>query len=217
MFVLRMISAMVLLPLVILVILKSSAAQFYYLSGFIMLVVAWEWSQFVTTTLYKKLLFVFTCFVCMLASQYIFLKVILWVSVLFWCWCILAVVLYNRHVTLGLLRLPIFIAISGLFCIVACWQSIIYIQVIFHGKALLYALILVWLADSGAYAGGRLFGKRRLIPRVSPKKTIEGLATGLCVVAVFILIECYFHMFFSNKSYVVIYYFHDNCLFLYYW
>ncbi len=39
---------------------------------------------------------------------------------------------------------------------------------------LLAALTSMWLADTGAYTFGRLFGRHKLAPRLSPKKTWEG-------------------------------------------
>lgn len=44
---------------------------------------------------------------------------------------------------------------------------------------LLYALLIVWLTDTGAYIFGRLMGKHKLWPVISPNKTIEGFVGGL--------------------------------------
>jgi len=40
-------------------------------------------------------------------------------------------------------------------------------------------LLMVWASDVAAYFGGRAFGKRKLFPRISPKKTWEGAISGL--------------------------------------
>jgi phosphatidate cytidylyltransferase len=58
-----------------------------------------------------------------------------------------------------------------------------------HGKGvLLDVLVGTFVGDTAAYAGGRLFGRRQLAPRVSPGKTVEGLVCGMlgAVLAVFI-------------------------------
>jgi phosphatidate cytidylyltransferase len=58
-----------------------------------------------------------------------------------------------------------------------------------HGNGvLLDVLIGTFVGDTGAYIGGRLFGRRPLAPSVSPNKTVEGLFCGiiLAVLAVFI-------------------------------
>lgn len=62
---------------------------------------------------------------------------------------------------------------------------------------LLVALAIVWAGDTGAYFvgrrfGGKLFGDRRLAPRISPNKTIEGLLGGtVCAVAVALALSLY--------------------------
>ncbi len=45
--------------------------------------------------------------------------------------------------------------------------------------AVLWVLSTVWVTDSAAYFVGRAWGRHRLVPRLSPKKTWEGLAGGV--------------------------------------
>jgi phosphatidate cytidylyltransferase len=48
-----------------------------------------------------------------------------------------------------------------------------------HGGALLIdVLVATFLSDTAAYAAGRLFGSRKITPRISPNKTLEGLMGG---------------------------------------
>lgn len=46
---------------------------------------------------------------------------------------------------------------------------------------ILYALLIVWLTDTGAYLFGKSFGRRKLWPQISPNKTIEGSLGGTLV------------------------------------
>lgn len=46
-------------------------------------------------------------------------------------------------------------------------------------KLLLFFLASIWLGDSGAYYVGKNFGRHKMSPKISPKKTFEGLAGGI--------------------------------------
>jgi phosphatidate cytidylyltransferase len=49
-----------------------------------------------------------------------------------------------------------------------------------HGLGIVIdVLVGVFLGDTGAYLGGQMFGRRRLAPRISPGKTVEGLLIGM--------------------------------------
>jgi len=53
-----------------------------------------------------------------------------------------------------------------------------------HGVDLLiWAFIVTWATDIGAYFTGRAFGRRKLAPSISPGKTVEGLYGGIVAAA----------------------------------
>ncbi len=60
---------------------------------------------------------------------------------------------------------------------------------------LLLLFILIWAADVGAYVFGRLFGRHKLSPQISPGKTWEGLVGGQIVVIAAVLIATRFAWF----------------------
>ena len=52
----------------------------------------------------------------------------------------------------------------------------------FNGLLLLAIFIFIWVNDTGAYLVGSRWGKRRLAPNISPKKSVEGSIGGLLLV-----------------------------------
>ena len=56
--------------------------------------------------------------------------------------------------------------------------SAIYLSAYGYAKVL-YGLSVVWAVDTGAYGSGKLWGKRKCIPAVSPGKTGAGLLGGI--------------------------------------
>ena len=48
-----------------------------------------------------------------------------------------------------------------------------------YGHHILFFFVVVWASDTFAYFAGSAFGRRKLWPSISPKKTIEGLFGGI--------------------------------------
>lgn len=59
-------------------------------------------------------------------------------------------------------------------------------------QLLLFALLIVWVADMGAYFAGKQFGRVKLAPSISPGKTWEGVFGGLVLVVVLTLVWAHF-------------------------
>ena len=60
------------------------------------------------------------------------------------------------------------------------------------GAWVLFTMVLAWGSDTAAYFVGRKFGKSKLAPRISPKKTLEGSAGGLAAAVVGAVIMSFF-------------------------
>ncbi len=72
---------------------------------------------------------------------------------------------------------------------------------LFGIEYVVYALMVIWVTDSGAYFTGRKIGKRKLWPEISPNKTVEGFVGGILSAVVF---ACIFQIFFPIASTYII-------------
>jgi phosphatidate cytidylyltransferase len=81
-------------------------------------------------------------------------------------------------------------SVSALASISCAWYALVWLRQQAEGDLLLLLLVfIIWAADTGAYFAGRLFGRHKLAPSISPGKTREGLLGGaLLAVAVALLI-----------------------------
>ncbi|GMQ45680.1 phosphatidate cytidylyltransferase [Vibrio sp. 10N] len=80
---------------------------------------------------------------------------------------------FLRH-TFGILTL-----IPFLWSIVILRGQHYHLDPYYGSKLVLFVCLIVWAADSGAYFAGKSLGKRKMAPNVSPNKTIEGLLGGI--------------------------------------
>lgn len=88
-----------------------------------------------------------------------------------------------------------------------CFLAIIYIGIGFYFMMVIrhfgllyffFVLLLIWATDSGAYFCGSAFGKRKLMPAISPNKTVEGAIGGI-LSAMIVAILFYFFTELQNR------------------
>lgn len=78
------------------------------------------------------------------------------------------------------------LALVGWLLLIATWIAVVQLQA--RSPSLLLALMaIVWIADTAAYFTGRRFGRRKLAPAISPGKTWEGVYGALLAVAIYAL------------------------------
>lgn len=182
----RVMTALVLAPLALAALFGLSGAGFALFTGIVVLLGAWEWANLAGLERPAgRLAYVAGLGVLMVlawlsgAAQALWP---LWVSALGWLLSFYWVAGYPR--TSDQWRPRGVRLAMGLWVLLPCWVG--FIQLRATGiEWLLYVLLMVWVADVGAYFAGRRFGRRKLAPRVSPGKSWEGVHGGL--VATFLL------------------------------
>lgn len=151
----------------------------------LLLLAAWEWSGFlgaVRTPL--RVLFVAAFVSCcaalwMWTANFANLQPVLWVAAAFWLVAAIWIWWLPRALN-GTL-----VWVAGLVALPLAWLALARMRMDWHlGQYwVLYALFIVWAADSGAYFAGRLWGGRKLAPQVSPGKTWAGVWGGVATAA----------------------------------
>ncbi len=175
--------------LLVVVLLLPPVATVVMLTGLV-LAGAWEWSGFLRLrSAQARAVYVVILAVLLPTAWNVtvspdgrnaFLAVVMvwWLAAL--CWIAFA----PRRVA------PWSAALAGTLALVPAWLALVRLRLdLPHGAEwVLFSLVLVWVADIGAYFFGRRFGRLRLAPEVSPGKTWEGVLGGVgssAVVAVF--------------------------------
>ncbi|HAS62382.1 MAG TPA: CDP-diglyceride synthetase [Vibrio sp.] len=192
----RIITALILAPLVILAIFKLSLPLFIALIAVVTMIGFWEWTQFVEAksrlaALLPSIVVTGVSFALIPFDAYSLNHLstshyaILVVGFIWWIFSSGLAITYPKSATLWQHSTPLRYLFGILTLLPFLW-SIIMLRAEgvtldpYHGsKLVLYVCFIVWAADSGAYFAGKSIGKRKMAPHVSPNKTIEGLIGGL--------------------------------------
>jgi len=197
----RIITAVILAPAVIAAIFYLPLAYFAGLLLIVMAIGAWEWGPLMgVTQIKRRLSFVFVT-VFLISGLWHYFPIedlwlstsklqgiiiyILWGAVAWWLLSAVLTFLYPRYSTFWSSHR----SVRGLFgwlTLVPTWLAFIvlrsneYTSDMYHGAQLLmFLFLMVWSADIGAYFVGKAIGKHKLLPNVSPGKTMEGFVGGV--------------------------------------
>lgn len=99
-----------------------------------------------------------------------------------------AMIIYHKETTFK----EVGVLYSMVVLIPSALQTLVSLRNLSENHGMFYVLIAVlsaWVADAGAYFAGTFFGKHKLCPDISPKKTVEGAIGGL-VVNVVVMLLC---------------------------
>ncbi|HGM9947254.1 TPA: phosphatidate cytidylyltransferase [Providencia rettgeri] len=192
----RLLTAIVLIPIVIAALFLLSPANFGLVVIAVCALGAWEWAQFVGWHSQAKRVGLAVVFAAILLAMQFSISNInqfssepmvlygLWAGLIWWVIAIILVVTYPVSASWGksaIIRLLFgVLTIIPFYCGMMVLRTVGYQSDTFFGAWwLLYVMLLVWGADSGAYAFGRTIGRNKMAPKVSPGKTWEGLVGGL--------------------------------------
>lgn len=177
MFKTRLITALILIPIVVACIFFLPPMAFLTASLLVILLAGWEWSALSGIEHYGRRILYLALLATILVS-FLFLPIIL-VIILATIWWLLTIILmwifpersaWGDHKWIK--------ATMGFFVLVPCWIGLIILQG-YSPMVLMFCLVLIWSVDSAAYFVGRKWGQHKMIPKISPGKSYEGFFAGI--------------------------------------
>jgi phosphatidate cytidylyltransferase len=177
----RVITGALLVAAVLLVLVYAGDKLFALLTAAMMLIAAWEWSKLSGFDHRAwRVGFVVCLAIILLVIWFVPVMLVELLACLWWLLALYWVLKYPKKTAQWSSR-PVR-AIMGVLVLAPSWLAINVIHSSQQGAlVLLFLLILVWSADTGAYFVGKWRGRRKLMPNVSPGKTWEGFLGGLFV------------------------------------
>ncbi|WP_423907961.1 phosphatidate cytidylyltransferase [Candidatus Spongiihabitans sp.] len=187
----RIITVLVLAPVVILLTLTLSTHWFSVFLLAVTLMGLYEWNRLTikSSGIFSIAAIGLAVAAWWLVSQPKLLFAICALAALFWAYQIYALQQFGQRFNRSQLSGSVSSSASGskcafplgVFCLLAAWAALVLLhQQTEQGPiATIALLVMVWAADSFAYFTGKAFGRNRLAPGLSPNKTVEGVIGGL--------------------------------------
>jgi len=194
----RVITALLLLPLVMALIFAAPAAWFLALLAIVLLGCSWEYSRMAGVSSQSGGYLLTLVQAIILATLFWYkdhwaTDISLYLSICCVVWLLLFVrlPLYRPDTPLDNTYRTISVT-TAILSITTGWFALSWIRLQPEGAWLILLLLLiVWAADTGAYFSGIAFGKRKLAPNISPGKTLAGLLGGLVAAPLVALLAAY--------------------------
>lgn len=185
----RVLTALVLLPLLLGAIFGLSSSHLYLAFCVVGVLAAWEWCGFMgVNEAAKRALFTAAMSVVLAGLWWLTQGAAnaIWpalISLFWWCLALVLVIRFPASFPRGAWTVAR-MAPLGLVLIGTTLITVVALHRHANGPwRLMFMLFIVFAADVGAYLVGRNYGKRKLAPAVSPGKSIEGAIGGLVLVA----------------------------------
>lgn len=190
----RVITALILFAIVLGALFGLERTGFALVAGVFFLAAGWEWSGMMGKLgLPLRVLWVLVLAGLLVASEYDRPSWMPWLA-LWWLPALWMVMTYPG--TAKWWSRSGLMAVFGLLLLVPAFSAAVTLKS--NGAfglagpfALLFVLLWVFAADTGAYFAGRAFGKRKLALQVSPGKTWEGLIGGLLLALLVTLVAAW--------------------------
>ncbi len=180
----RVLTALVLLPLVLGLIWFAPTPWFYAVLSGVGLLIAWEWAGLTKALAAQGVRWAYVAVMAALLALAWCLpgqgRNRLYAGVALW-WLMEAGLLPGFLANLQRRPLPAgAVALIGWLLVTATLTGLASLHAMPDGALrVIFLLFLIFAADTGAYLAGRNFGKHKLAPNVSPGKTVEGAIGGL--------------------------------------
>ena len=90
-------------------------------------------------------------------------------------------------------------SLAAVVVLYATWAALAYWYLQRGAVFVVSLLIVIWVADIAAYFAGRTFGRRKLVPSISPGKTLEGALAGVVGVVVWLVVSAHWPQTFATE------------------